>query len=476
VAGNTRAAVASLRKRPQLACGSPAVERGARASLCPVRDRVADPAPASTRLGQLQRGRGAGFRSALAAGAAAHDDVLRCLLADPRIDRQVEARERYYAELVVALDVPLEPLVVHLAGRTSELGHAVLAGTWRLGHPATRQLLADAGSDELLVTGVAEQLYQQHWATLVELPPGAAKVFLREALADAQCAQSSQQRRAATALPGEMSVAQLLDFGRQLPHGQRWAVVEELCRRGTEDDRRALAAVVETDFVFDRVRLAARALGTLGDERLLPMAVDFFGREDVFEDITRRLSGFDRMRRSALDDYVRHLPVDRQLELAREWHGRGGYFETVAGFVFGEQATPDDRTRIEQFVLAHGEADGGWEVIHELDALGRIGDPRSAPLLVEVAATARHSHARRRALKALAGMQQVPAAVAALYEALWDCEDEAAADGCGCAPALDGQARVRVGVLAGHALAAPELRQRAGGRLEREGGAAARRA
>ncbi len=434
-----------------------------------MRAGIPDPAPASTRLGQLQRGRGAGFRAALTAGAGAHEDVLQCLLADPRIDREIESRERYYAELVHALDVPLQPLVAHLTGREPELGHAVLAGTWRLGHAATRALLADADSDALLITGVAEQLYGQRWATLVELPPRAAKAFLREALADAVCAQSSQQRRLVVSLQGEMSVPQLLEFGRQLPHGQRWAVVEELCRRGTEADRIVLAETVTGDLVYDRVRLAARALGTLGDERLLPLALDYFGREDVFADRARRLPGADRMRRSALSDYVQHLPVDRQLELAREWHGRGGYFETVAGGVFGEQATPDDRARLEAFVADHGADDGGWDMIHELDALGRIGDPRSAPLLVEVAVNARYSHARRRALKALAGMQQVPAAVTALHEALWDCEDEAAADACAFLPSLDGAAHARIGTLARLALAAAELRLCADRRLLRDG-------
>ncbi|MEO6597715.1 MAG: hypothetical protein ABIP94_23465, partial [Planctomycetota bacterium] len=150
-----------------------------------MRTGVPAPAPAATRLGQLQRGRGAGFLAALTAGAAAHDDVLHCLLADPRIDRQIESRERYYAELVTALDVPIVPLVAQLSGRELALGHAVLAGTWRLGHAATRALLTDPRSDEALVTGIAQQLYGLRWATLVELPERAAAVFLREALADA---------------------------------------------------------------------------------------------------------------------------------------------------------------------------------------------------------------------------------------------------------------------------------------------------
>tara|TARA_R110002072_G_scaffold25443_7_gene85276 strand:- start:11826 stop:12968 length:1143 start_codon:yes stop_codon:yes gene_type:complete len=379
----------------------------------------------------------------------------------------VESRERYYAELVVAIDVPIGPIVAHLAGRETALGHGVLAGAWQLGHRETRALLADPGSDEAVVAGVARQLWNFEWAKLVELQGRAAKAFLREALEVADCAESSRRRQTNAGLPGEMSIADLLELGRQMHHSQRWAVVEELCRRGTEEDRCVLAETVSNDIVYDRVRLAARALGTLGDERLLQVADDYFAREDVFEDPARRLSGYDRMRRSALHDYVQHLPIDRQVELARAWHARGGFFEMIAGKIFGAQATPDDRTRIEAFIEEQGTSDTGWDVINELIALGRIGDPRSAPLLVQVAEQADYSLARRRALQALSGMQQLPIAAAALHEALWDCEDEAAGDACKFLRSLEPVARARVQELAELALADQALRLQAVDRLAR---------
>ena len=428
-------------------------------------DRRQQHAPSSSILGQLQRGRGCGYVAAVAAGQNAHEDLFHCLLSDPRNDGQLESREGYYAELLVALDLPLAPLVAHLRDRDVELGHAVLAGTWRLGHQATRALLSSPHSNAALVTGIAEQLWDLQWASLVDLPPRAAKVFLKQALQVADSTESQRRNRTGSQLPGAMSVQDLLELGRTMQHGQRWAVVEELCRRGTEADRVLLAETVTNDLVFDRVRLAARALGTLGDERLLSTAMDYFGRDDVFEDPTRRLSGYDRMRRSALNDYVQHLPIDRQLELARAWHGRGGYFAHVAGSVFGEQATPDDRSQIESFVADHGAIDDSWDVIEELDALGRIGDPRSAPLLVHVAQEATYSEARRRALRALAGMQQLPIAVVALREALWDCEDAAAETSCARLQTFDQDARERLTALAGHALADDSLRAQAQKRL-----------
>lgn len=436
-----------------------------RVRLPTVSDGNFQTAPYSSRLGQLQRGRGKGFCAALVAGKNAHEDVLHCLTNDPRVNSQIESRERYYAELVMALDVPIAPLIDHLAGREAELGHSVLAGTWRLGHSETRSFIANPNADEAVVKGIAQQLWGLHWAQLVDLSGQAAKAFLQEALEVADCAQSSRRRQKSKPLPGEKSVPELLEIGRHMHQGQRWAIVEELCRRGTEEDRIALADTVKHDMVYDRVRLAAQALGTLGDERLLPLAIDYFGREDVITDPDKRLAGYDRMRRSALNDYVCCLPADRQLELAREWHARGGYFETVAGGVFGEQATPDDRTRLENFIVQNSDIDGGWEVISELDALGRIGDPRSAPLLIQIAEHATYSHARRRALHALSGMQDLPAAVAALHEALWDCEDESAFDACAHLPTLDQNATSRISTLATHCLAQLELQTRASKRL-----------
>jgi hypothetical protein len=424
-----------------------------------------EPAAPTTRLGQLQRGRGAGFRAAIVAGREAHDDVLQCVTTDPRVDSQGESRERYYAELIVALDMPIASLAAHLKGSETQLGHGVLAGTWRLGHQETRALLADPDSDDAIVTGIAQQLWNFGWAQLVELDGRAAKAFLRAALELANCAESSRRVQTSPQLPGEMSIADLLELGRQMHSKQQWAVVEELCRRGTQEDREALEKTVRNDTVYARVLLAAEALATLGDERLLSLAEDYFAREDVFEDSARRLSGYDRMRRGVLDHYVLHLPEDRQLELARAWHLRGGYFEMIAGKIFGDQATPDDRSRIEASIAEEGTSNTGYEILNELIALGRIGDPRSAPLLVEVAEQATYSQARRRALQALSGMQQLPIAATALHEALWDCEDESADDACRFLTALGHAAHARVETLAGLALAEEPLRLRAASRL-----------
>ena len=85
---------------------------------------LADP---STRLGQLQRGHGRGVRRALADGAAAHDDLLACVLADPRREPEFEARARCYAELAMAIAVPIAPLCERVGAPGSTLVAETLA-------------------------------------------------------------------------------------------------------------------------------------------------------------------------------------------------------------------------------------------------------------------------------------------------------------------------------------------------------------
>ena len=72
-------------------------------------------APADSLLGQLQRGRGAGFLRALREDASVvRPLLLDCLLHDPRWDRQVETRADYYAALIAHSALPLDPLDAHL--------------------------------------------------------------------------------------------------------------------------------------------------------------------------------------------------------------------------------------------------------------------------------------------------------------------------------------------------------------------------
>lgn len=436
-------------------------------SADPVEPKV-EIAPSSTRLGLLQRGRGDGFLRALRDGAGAHDDLLHCVLHDPRVDCVLEARARYYAELVMALAVPLDPVLIGL--RTVEavqLGHEVIAALWRLDHAPAREVVNCERTAEPVLAGIVECLWAAGWATAVQLPTRARAMWRRFDLRHADCARALLPAAALSEL-STSSLDELLELARGPRSVRRDRLLGELCARGDEATRVRLAAVVHEDFVYERVLLAARALGLLGDERLLPLAEDHFAREDVFTDSKRRLRGDVRMRRSCLAEYVQYLPPPMALALARDYHRRGGYFTTVAGCVFQEHATTADRDALESAVAARRRDEGGSDVICELDALGKLADPRSAPLLVEVARDAAYSHARRRAVHALSAMPELEAAQSVLREALWDCEDEAVASGCAFLPQLDAEASARVAAVARHPLVEAELAERAERRLRRD--------
>ena len=424
-------------------------------------------APASTRLGLLQRGRGAGFAMALRDGARAHADLLHCLLHDPRLDPELEARSRYYAELVVALALPLEPLLAGLrAFDEPQLGHEVLSALWRLDHARARAVVADERTDERLLAGIVASLWTAGWATAVQLPPHAEALWRRCALQHADCAQAEPPPPPLPAL-ATATVDELLAAASESGADRRARLRDALCARDGAATRARLAAVVHDDLDYERVLLAAQALGQLGDLRLMPLAEAHFARDDTFVDGAPTLPSNVRMRRSCLAEYVQHLPPPTALALARDHHRRGGYFRTVAGCVFQEHATAADRELLAAAIEARQPAEGGLDVICELDALGRLADPRSAPLLVEVADEATYSHARRRAVHALAALPELPEAQRVLREALWDCEDETVADACAFLPQLDAAARARVAAMAQQPLVAAELAERASRRLRR---------
>lgn len=386
------------------------------------------------------------------------------------MDRELESRGRYLGELLTACDAPLDAIVVALRGeQDSRLGHEVLAASAACGHARARALLADEGVDERLRGHVA--LWLVDWEVLqpVALPPSLRARVMEQLLDCADSASvASGMRRPPPADFASLSVEDVLELARTARSGLLGPIERELRTRTADRDRDRLWRCLRDDPVHGRVKAAARALGAMGDERVLGLCEELFAREDVFEDPARRLPGLERMRRSALAGYVRRLSGARQLELARAWHPRGGYFAVVAATSFADHAEPDDRAYLEQHVAADLADGTGWDIISELDALARLADPRSAPLLIEVSERVAYSHARRRAVRGLAVIASEHHAIPGpLREALWDCEDEAAADACSFMPALDEAALARVRQLGVAVAAAPELRARAARRLER---------
>jgi hypothetical protein len=72
-------------------------------------------AEANSLLGQLQRGRGEGYRRVLCVPRSeGWDYLLDCICNDPRLDSQVEDRAGYYAAVAIETEFELEPLLRYI--------------------------------------------------------------------------------------------------------------------------------------------------------------------------------------------------------------------------------------------------------------------------------------------------------------------------------------------------------------------------
>ncbi len=435
-------------------------------------------APHDTRLGRLQRGHGQGFREALEHPGPARDELLQCILRDPRIDAQVESRSRYYAELAVRLGVRGAPVVEFALARPDDwLAVDVLAEMAARGDHDAAALLIDPTDDpevsarmleylcdypawtganvSLATVGVlAAHLHERgELVTHVDVygefwKPWSHKLpLVAAAILDGAAAHAAAVAMAPPVVddPAALSLDGLLaTFAGEASD----RLTRELLRRNSSGDRDRLAAAVAGDSPFGSMRGAACALADMGDLRLLDLAERLFAAPDDYTDPTRTLSAVDRRRRLALLWYFTALPAIVTLPLARRWWRRGGYSRLAAGRVLALHADPADREWLEGAVTESLHRGTGEDVIDEIRALSHLGDPRSVPVLQTIAERAQYSYARTRALGGLVDHAHLASAGEQLTAALWDCEEEARRLACERATVTDPGARHRVHELA----------------------------
>lgn len=438
-------------------------------------------APHDTRLGQLQRGRGAGFLAALADRGAARDEVLRCVLADPRVDALLETRGAYYADLATRLRVDVEPIVRAARDDEESLAVDVLAELAARGQPAATRLLVEPEREPEAAAAVLSILVQHdEWATQNLRLPAAA--FLAERLAargelehevemhgefwtrwrqSIECVERAFVDAAARAASeAALAPGPLEDLGRLateelLARAGRGACDRQRARallesRDSASERALLAGLVGTSHEAPLLALAADTLGSWGDLRLLASAETTFARTDL--DFSGVANAVERQRRSALLQYVHALPVATTLPLARAWWPRGGFLRVAAGVLLRRRAEACDRGWLEDHVLRMA-GPGSQDTLAEIEALVHIGDARSLPALIAVAERATHSYARLNALRGIAAHARDARAQDALHEALWDCEDEAVELACKRAELREARTRARIAELVAAPLA-----------------------
>jgi len=421
-------------------------------------------APPQSRLGALQRGRGDGFRAALAGGSEAAAEVIRCVLHDPRWDGQVETRDDYYARLLLALAADLGPIATRLAalaegapldspdfwlplgvcGELAVRGHTgaigILAGLvarTRLWRPCL-DTLADVGGVALVaaVVSPADAAAFVARSTPAELDAAVDQVAapwntwaatipaLRSALTRRDIDRPRLDRSSSLpAIDPSLSAEALLAI--ELPLRRRGELADLLDARRDPATTAALLHVATTA-MHPACALALQLLGRRACVDLLAEAAAFL-RAEAAKD-TRR-GEHSRLRRGYIQ-YLEALPAAVVLPLARAWFAEPWPLSLAAGAIFGRHATAEDRPVLEAAgaaALARGEM---YRLCAVLKALAVVADPASIALLCAVVHDAPYSYARRHALAALVPHVARPEVDAVLTDALWDSDLESRTIAC----------------------------------------------
>lgn len=342
-------------------------------------------------LAMVQRGRGAGWLTAVAAPDEGRAALLECLRRAPRWDRQVESRATYYATLAIELDLGADE-VADAADPTEGLGSGVLEELVRRGVPEAARRLARLSQEfdrpESAPAGPA----------VPRTPPPAADAPLEAVL-----------RHSWGAFPR--------------------AILHRL-RSTTEASEVAELRRAATDPAHPGFHLAMRALGERGDSTLVPRVGEILAGSPV-----------GRARLSAMT-YLEALPPATSLPVARAWFGLPDARGDAAEGILATHAEAEDVPRLREPLSL---ADDVYSQCNLVDALARVPQGGPYPELHTLFAEASYSYLRRRVTRAMAAANPSFAETFAT-ECLWDCEGETQEIGAQHAPRTT-QVLARLGEL-----------------------------
>ncbi len=411
------------------------------------------------------------------------DELLRCVLHDPRWDRQLEERAAYYGKLGIALRVDVEPVANAVRGGDARDWQGGLAAdvlmemAVRGRRDALRALREELRHEGwLLALGALDNAEQEYGRKLLEpddlhmvaarpaeeLKPlffdhahlpwrqwAATVPSLAALLEEEGAAEPPSPRPEAPKPDTSMSTAELLSIAEPR-NGAKVARV--LAQRR---DAESIAAMEEAARGSDRdPRLAAfRALGAQGHTGLL---------DHVTELLESEAPERSRVRGAGLLRYLEALPADETLPRAREWLSKTGRVAMAAAHILARHARAEDRALVEA-TLASALDDGAiYRACSMVEALTCIEDPRSTDVLVQTFERIPYAWARPRVLRALAACRS-EALDALATEALWDSDEEARELGAELAP-LTQRVRERLEEIRDDALEEERVRAAARGR------------
>lgn len=366
-------------------------------------------APANTPLGLLERGRGAGWILASHSESGA-ELLLACLSREPRWDHQVEDREDYYATLALNLRVS-----ARLLGPAS----SSVEDSWIV--VGVLRSMARRGA-----AGAAEMLLEFEQQTAVETGNPHAAPSVQRGLNKQALLQAPIE---------ELLVLRTPTFPKAVLHRLR-----------TTTDQKEIDALREAahDASGPGWRLALQALGSRGDTTPI---------RTIEEILASDRPGATR---AAAFRYIRALPGDLALPLAREWldntDGRGA----VAAAILADHAEPRDEAAVRSKLA---DAADYYTISSLVQALARLPGAGPFPELEEVYLGSSYSFARARAVEAMAATDPNFSEKWA-EECLWDCEPAARAQGARWSP-KSSSAVTRLQELADESLEDSDVREAA---------------
>lgn len=420
-------------------------------------------ATADSLLGKLQRGRGAGF-------LAAHQEkpetiwplLVQCITQDPRLDRQVESRNDFYAALVIETGMELKPLSTYLyehddkdqSSWNTTLTVTTLGSLAKHNYQNAVEILRDYVAwgnwwdwaiDELVSTNNKEA-----WANLDE-------VFWKrfgsyESIEDELGWFNADEEPWKTWSKQNAQLGKFADFLRQpakpLEELNDKSITATKVLQLAEQDgcsrfnlRKAIAELVKpTDFEFllSQVSIARPKRSAIALVGLAKLAnPDMY---DCLRDFWSNNPEMPGALRTRVKDAIVSLPATQTLPLARDWLNHDDWhFRLLAEKLMQCHATLDDVPRLRKEIASALKDDDNQayrlcsliEAFKHLPELGRI------PELESVFVGFRYSYARSGVAEAMFAVDKEFFVRTYAQECLWDCEDRARALGCEAADLTD---------------------------------------
>ncbi len=433
--------------------------------------------PADTLLGQLQRGRGAGFLRAMREEPAfVHSQLIECVTRDPRCETQIETRSDYYARLILLTGMNLDPLRRYLETTEEDrLGWETTLTIITLGRLAE---LGDSSAAFILRDYIS---YGALWDLALQKLALLPDPNVTDGLDDVLCKrfQTGQQMEDAlsygpfsddglTALwekwrSANPCIAGLLDEveqiersyegnNRQQPDyasksieellaaanvGNNHHIAKTLLSRLRKADRNKYIAAFHADNPFGWW-IAFQCLEAMN--MVAPLYAFLLERLTPYLEALSSATMPDRLKRTMIDRILRRLPAELILPTARRWYISSEWDLQLTGeHLLRDHATEEDipsarsalaQALLEQIRSTTDPCIEAYRAGRALDVLSRFSNIGPLPEVEQAYLTAAYSHERLRAANSMQKNAPSWFAVGYAYECLWDCEEETRAVGC----------------------------------------------